>query len=153
MGRSMLALLLVFACLPARADGGGPWLRPLRGAWHWVGHHKLELAADLTMVAAAAADVETSYRSQSNPCGCVVETNGFLGPHPTRLNLWGLKLAFLAPLIVTNHYVNKTTLPPPGEPGLLHDTAVFVIPAVWDLANTLTARKNASLIGQPAPQP
>lgn len=70
MGKGLLALLFVFTSLPARADVRSLWLAPLRGAWHWVAHHKVELAADLTMVAAAAADVETSYRSQSNSSRC-----------------------------------------------------------------------------------
>jgi len=143
MGKTVLAFVFVFASLPARADVRSLWLS---NAWHWMGHHKAELTADMTMVAAAAADVETSYRSQSSPCRCVVETNAFLGSHPSRMHLWGVKLAFLAPLIVTNHYVHRATRPAPGEATLLHNTAVFVIPAVWDLTNAVTAHKNAGMI-------
>jgi hypothetical protein len=140
--RKLIAFLMALVIAPSA--WAGPKSLYLTNVGHYIKHHKLELFGDFVMVGASAADVETSIRSQRTPGMC--ETNQFLPCHPSRAQLWGVKLPFLVGLGVTEHYIIKLADSPPRNATPLRTFEGLVIPSIWATVNGVTAKNNAKLI-------
>jgi hypothetical protein len=136
--RKAIALLVVLFFVPSA--WAGPKSLYLTNIGHYIQHHRLEVLGDFMMVAASAADVETSIRSQRTPGVC--ESNLFLPCHPSRAQLWGVKLPFIVGLAAADHYILKWSDDPPS----VRAFKAFVLPTIWGTANAVTAKDNARLI-------
>jgi hypothetical protein len=96
-------LLCVTSPLGAQAKRTGIFRRVSRGVARYAATHKELLAADAVGLSAFAADAGSSVNCQNqNPAGCV-ETNRFLGPHPSARATWGLAAAYGTSLVTLNH--------------------------------------------------
>jgi hypothetical protein len=136
----LLAILMLFTV----SVNAGPKSLYLTNVYHWAGHHKFELLVDASMFAASAADVESSYRSQHQACNCVVETNPFLGPRPSRAELWGVKLPFDVGLSIINHYTANAKYDN-GKPVLPYK--IWALPSIgWDIGQIVVTKDNISKI-------
>ncbi len=142
-----IALMAVLFIAPS--VWGGPKSLYLTNLGHYIKKHKVEVIADIAMVASSAADVETSIRAQRTPGMC--ETNVLLPCHPSRAQLWGVKLPGLIFVGVSEHYLVKWS----NEPDTLVDGELdrfgkasieTLLPAIWCTANAVVAHDNAKKI-------
>jgi hypothetical protein len=143
-------VLFVLAMLAAPNAWAGPKSLYLTNVGHYIKSHKVELFGDFVMVGASAADVETSVRAFRTPGVC--ETNPLLPCHPSRAQIWGVKMPFLLGLGVSQHYLVKWTNNDPsafGDEKVDKFSKIFiqtVIPAIWGTGNAVFAHDNAKKI-------
>ncbi|HTZ74564.1 MAG TPA: hypothetical protein VMB47_11630 [Candidatus Aquilonibacter sp.] len=110
----------------------------------YVRTHKELLLADTLVVAALSADAASSVHcQQTNPVGCI-ESNPFLGRHPSASATWGYSLGFSAGIVAINHALFSIA---PKDPvrhiALFSSVAIAVteIPTVRNNVQTSEARR------------
>jgi len=82
--RTLSVTLLVLVCVESAA--GRP--HPIR----WAAQHKIFVATTAALFSAQAADVQTS-NEVSRSCRTCLETNPFVGHHPSAGELWSVAAA------------------------------------------------------------
>ncbi|MGH7744906.1 MAG: hypothetical protein ACREQ5_08880 [Candidatus Dormibacteria bacterium] len=140
MARRILAtsLTLAFFMCPF-ASHAHP--HPIR----WVKHHKLLVATSALLIAADAADTESTVRAQRR-CPSCYETALFMGKHPSPARLWSITIAEDAALCTFNWYVLKQ------NPDYKFEKALGIaVTSGLALSHALGAYHNAGLPERPVP--
>jgi hypothetical protein len=120
---------------PAAATSGGKIGR-------YIKTHKFLLVSDAILVGSSLADAVTTERCLHVP-GCV-ESNPFVGPHPSDLEIYGIKMGLTGIFVTMNHkwFHDSEHRPIQFLPFLW--TAPLVASSIADAANNVQVTDNLS---------
>src|ERR1700691_1997453 len=89
----------VLAVLPISCQA-----QPFEKILHYAAKHKELILADAVIVAAWSADAASTVNDERN-CPSCVETNPFLGPHPSRHAIWISAVGYAGVQTTFNHLI------------------------------------------------
>jgi hypothetical protein len=97
MKRVLIGFVLAILPLSCQAQ-------PFGAILHYAARHKELILADAVIIAAWSADAASTVNDERN-CPTCVETNPFLGPHPTKHQLWLSAAGFAGAETTVNHLI------------------------------------------------